>query len=218
MAQYDIDATGASAEFSQAQPKLGPQDLLSLTELAVLSSDERQVIEIGWIVSPSVNKDSRTHLFVYHWVNGIGTCFNACGFVAVSKKFRAGGPVTVGRVGTYAIQFHKDRWLVNYDGVELGYFPLSLWKAPAFKSVGEVQVFGEVDSPSATTPRSQMGNGVLGTNPKSASIRDVRLIGGTAIKPFAYFSQEAPTKYRIGLDDPTCVTSCGMHFGGPGFS
>lgn len=70
---YDgVTATGAAVSITQNQPKVAAEDYHSLAELAVESTDQNQIVEIGWIVAQDVNGDSLTHLFVYHWVNGNG--------------------------------------------------------------------------------------------------------------------------------------------------
>jgi hypothetical protein len=216
MADSGFTATGASISITQNHPKVATQDYHSLAELAVESSDGRQIVEIGWIVAPDVNGDSRTHLFVYHWVNGSGSCYNGCGFVSTSTKYTPGGLVKVGTVGTYAIHYSTGKWMLTYDGVKLGYFPESLWSGQ-FKSIGLVQAFGEVASSSATRPRSQMGNGVEGTSSKAADLTKFSLIGANTTPTLSYSTIGAPAVYKIGHYTPTCTASCQMAFGGPGY-
>ena len=204
--------TGASVFLSQAHPKVGTGDLHSLTELAVQSSDQKQTVEVGWTVEGS----GPPRLFVFHWVNGVPTCYNGCGFVPVSKKYHAGDVVNTGEQRTYSIQFKNGRWLVGYRGETLGYFPGSLWKGK-FTKIGVAQAFGEVASSSKTSPHSEMGNGVSGAAAKSAAIRKFKLIGGASDGPAGYVDDEAPSVYQIAPYDSVCITSCGMAFGGPGF-
>lgn len=216
MSDDGFTAAGASVSITQDQPKVAAQDNHSLAELAVESADGQQIVEIGWIVALDVNGDSLTHLFVYHWVDGESTCYNGCGFVPTSTKYTAGGLVKVGAVGTYAITYSKSKWKLTYDGVELGYFPESLWSG-AFKSVGLVQAFGEVDSSSATTPESQMGNGISGTSSKAADISKFSLVGANATPTLSYVPIGAPTVYKVGHYNTACTSSCKMNFGGPGY-
>jgi len=142
-------------------------------------------------------------------------CF-PCGWVSLSKAFTFGTIVKSGQVGTYSIQFRGGRWIVGYNGVPIGYYPGSEWDGK-FTKIGKIQAFGEVESSSKTTPHTQMGNGILGTKPGSAVIKNFKLIGGAATKPFTYFDGSAPKVYKIGKHDPKCLTSCGMAFGGPGY-
>jgi Neprosin len=208
-------AAGAAVSLSQARPRLGAQGRHSLTELAVSSADQSDAIEFGWTVDKSINGDALPHLFVYHWVNFRPTCYNACGFVPLSKRVHVGMAVQIGHMGRYAIQFKNHRWLLTYNGLTVGYFPESLWKNQ-FARIGEAQAFGEVLSSSPNKPDTQMGNGVLGTKPHAAAIEHFELIGGNSKKPFSYL-QAAPGVYRIHPDNRQCTSSCGMTFGGPGY-
>lgn len=209
-------AAGASASLSQPQPVVGANDSHSLAELAVESANQQQIIEIGWIVAPNVNGDSLTHLFVYHWVNNESTCYNGCGFVSTSTSNPAGSLVAVKTLGTYAIQYSNKKWVLTYNGTELGYFPESIWGG-TFTKVGMVQAFGEVASSSATKPQTQMGNDSLGTSSKSAYISDFDLINSNSHPTLWYSDVQAPAVYKIGLYNNTCTTSCTMHYGGPGY-
>ena len=216
MVQDNITATGASVSFTQAQPTVDSKDYHSLTELAIESANHQQIVEIGWIVAPSANGDSLPHLFVYHWVNGHQTCYNGCGFVPLSTTYSAGGLVKVGAVGTYGIQYTNSEWLLSYNGSALGYFPESIWGG-TFSELGEVQVFGEVASPSATAPETQMGNGKLGTAAKSAVISRLTYTGRLTPHTLSYGAPQAPGIYTMGKYNAACETSCGMSFGGPGY-
>jgi len=216
MADYGISAAGASVSITQAQPKVGSQDYHSLAELAIESADGQQIVEIGWIVAQDINHDNLTHLFVYHWVNGVGSCYNGCGFVQTSTTYKAGGLIKVNTVGTYSIHYSSGKWILKYNGSQLGYFPESLWGG-SFTKTGLVQSFGEVASSSATTPLTQMGNGILGTLSGSAAISNFNLIGSQNTNTLSYIAAQAPTVYKIGYYKPTCKLSCSMHFGGPGY-
>jgi hypothetical protein len=216
MAEGSITANGASVTLSQSKPIVGVTDYHSLSELAIQSADGRQIIEIGWIVAPPMFHDSLTHLFVFHWVNSIPTCYNGCGFVPTSKTYHAGELLQVGVTGTYAIQYKTNQWQLSYNGTPIGYFPVTIWKG-SFTQLGLVKVFGEVASSSATTPHTQMGNGVLGTNSKSAFIKNLTLIGSRGSNSLSYNANNAPAVYNIGNFNRICVTACGMNFGGPGY-
>lgn len=216
MADYGISAAGASVSITQAQPKVGSQDYHSLTELAIESADGQQVVEIGWLVAPGINQDSLTHLFVYHWVNGAESCYNGCGFVQTSTTYKAGGLIKINTVGTYSIHYNSGKWILKYNGSQLGYFPESLWGG-SFTKAGIVQAFGEVASSSATTPLTQMGNGILGTKSGSAVISKFNLIGTQNTQTLYYAADQAPSVYTIGSYNTACKLSCSMHYGGPGY-
>ncbi|HEX5798310.1 MAG TPA: neprosin family prolyl endopeptidase, partial [Candidatus Saccharimonadales bacterium] len=82
-----VVASGASATFSQASPEVNNSATShnhSLIEMAVQSANGNQTVEVGWNVDPIMYGDSKPHLFVFHWIDGEGTCYDACGFVQVS--------------------------------------------------------------------------------------------------------------------------------------
>jgi hypothetical protein len=207
--QTGLSANGSSVALTQAEPIVGANDFHSLAELAVESADQQEIVEVGWTVDENLNGDSVPHLFVYHWIDGVSTCYNACGFVASARGPQAGDPVTVGSVGRFKIQFEKDRWVVSYNGNNVGYFPESLWGG-SFTKAGLVQAFGEVAAGEATSPQTQMGNGTLGSMPKSAAIKNFALLG-SARASLSYYVYGGEAGYDYGK-----LTRAGMRFGGPG--
>ena len=62
-----------------------------------------------------------------------------------------------------------------------------------------------------------MGNGRLGTDPKSAKVIGLRVLGATGTPTYQYVAIDAPTKYTIGFTNPSCHKACNMNYGGPGF-
>ncbi|HET7529237.1 MAG TPA: neprosin family prolyl endopeptidase [Candidatus Saccharimonadales bacterium] len=206
-------ATGATVTLSQAQPVVPEQvnaENHSLMELAVQSADGRQIVEVGWVVDKTMNGDDLPHLFVYHWVDGQTSCYNACGFVQLSSSTVPGQTVQAGVTGSYGINYSAGSWNITYNGAGLGYFPGSLWGG-SFTSLGFVQVFGEVAvSVSSTTKCIQMGNALPGTNPGSAKISNFALVGSAtpvALSPFATY----PSSYSYGF-----ASARGLNLGGPG--
>jgi Neprosin len=210
--QWGLSATGASVAFTQAKPTVGANDFHSVTELAVESSDGRQIVEVGWIVTQNVNGDNLPHLFVFHWVNGNATCYNGCGFVPVSTPVPAGGVVSVGTIGKFKIQFKNNRWQIIYNGYLVGYFPESIWGG-SFTKAFEVQVFGEVCGSPTTYPKTQMGNGILGSKLSSAIIKNYALLGSTiapALSPYGINVNYTSYTYSN-------ATATSLHYGGPGY-
>lgn len=206
-------ATGASVTLSQAQPAVPSQlgaENHSLIELAVSSLGGDQVVEVGWVVDKIMNGDDLPHLFVYHWVNGQTTCYNACGFVQTSTSIFPGQAVAVGTTGSYAIQFAANAWKISYNGSDIGYFPASLW-GNAFTNFGFVETFGEVSlSANTTTSCVQMGNGLPGANAGASQISNFKLTGSNvpeALSPYA----TSPSTYTYGSASAT-----GVSIGGPG--
>lgn len=211
-AQYlDKGATGASVNFTQAQPVIGSGDFHSITELAVAPQSGYDYIEVGWTVDPMINGDNQPHLFVFHWIDNNPTCYNGCGFVATGQV-TAGSPITPSGSGSFAIQLKGNKWQISYNGKQIGYFPTKLWTKP-FKKVNVVQVFGEVAASTTGPPKTQMGNGILGSASGAASISNFALIG-TKIPP-----SMGSNTYVVGntnFYNSGNPTTSGFNYGGPG--
>jgi hypothetical protein len=213
---YGQEATtaGAGGMLYQADPAVASVDFHSLGEIAVESADEKEIIEIGWNVDEGVNSDLEPHLFAFHWINGVGTCYDGCDFTQVSATRMPGMRVTPGEVDEYGIAYANGNWNLYYQGELIGYFAGSLW-SPAYTTAGLVQWFGEV-SAGSEMPCTQMGNGTLGTGSGAASMTGLYLIdAGGAHEPatIEQIALTAPTAYLDGA-----VTTDGFSFGGPGFA
>lgn len=206
-------ASGASVSLTQYQPSVPEEpgaENHSLMELAAESQDGQQIVEVGWVVDKTMNGDDLPHLFTYHWVSGQTSCYNGCGFVHVSSNVVPGQAVLIGASGNYSINYSSNNWNISYNGINIGYFPASLWGG-AFTHLGLVQVFGEVAiSKSSTTQCIQMGNGLAGSNNSSARISNFSLIGGSAA-PSLWPYQPASSPYSYGS-----ASAVGMNIGGPG--
>ncbi len=210
--QSNFSGTGASVSIAQADPKVGTSDMHSLAELAVQSPDGQQIVEVGWVVANQINGDNLAHLFVYHWVNRVSSCYNGCGFVALKGTYYAGEPIQAGTTGKFKIQYSNNQWQIYYNNTELGYYPESLWGGYFIKT-GLIQVFGEVAASMTQLPKTQMGNGVLGSKVKSAFFHSFSLIG-TSQKP-------ALSEYSVGVTATAYSNGSnktnGFRFGGPGY-
>ncbi|MBV9484934.1 MAG: neprosin family prolyl endopeptidase [Frankiaceae bacterium] len=201
-------ASGAAAEFVVADPAVPAPDLHSLAELSVESADGRQIVEVGWTVDPGQFGDTLPHLFVYHWVDGQPSCYNACGFVPSGLDPAPGAPLTPGTVHTFKVNHAGGRWQVINNGIRVGYFPDTLWSTTPFTSIGLTQWFGEVAA-TASPPCAQMGNGLLAADPSAAAIRHLRLFNGPTVDTAPV--QTDPSYYTGKRTAPN-----GMRFGGPG--
>ena len=208
--QAGITATGAVVSITQAQPVVGASDSHSLTELAVESADGQQIVEVGWIVAQAVNGDSAPHLFVFHWVNGVASCYNACGFVSTPGTFTVGQTLPVGVVGKFTIHHSTKGWITLYNGSQFGYFPNSLWGG-TFTNPSLVQIFGEVASSPTAPPTSQMGNGILGSSTSLALIKSFSLEGSVNTPALSPYLVGDATIYNYGF-----ATSTGLHYGDSG--
>lgn len=209
-------STGASVKLSQARPKVGAHDLYSGASLAVGSADGRQGILFGWVVAKRLFGDTFPHLVLNAVRDGVALCLNECGFKSATKVPRAGTRVTVGRVGTYTIKLTKNRWVLAYNTKVIGYFPTAVWHGKLNRS-HLVQAYGTVASSSPTSPHSQMGNGQLGTLPRSAKLIGLKVIGSIGTPGYSYQAVDAPNTYKVGRYNATCASACSSNYGGPGF-
>jgi len=205
-------ANGAWGYYTVAKPALASSDFHSLAELAVQSGDQRQIVEVGWTVDRGLNGDDDPHLFVFHWVDGVGTCYNACGFVPLNEPgYSVGMKLPVSATASqFAIRHHGTNWWIGYNRHWVGSFPDSLWGG-RFKATGLVQWFGEV-SAATTTPCTQMGSGEFGSSATASRIENVGFWAGKpGVTPDIATRDTHPAFYtalRTG--------SASMRFGGPG--
>jgi hypothetical protein len=207
-----LHTTGAGATILQADPAVGVGDFHSVAEIAVESARGDQIVELGWTVDAGVNGDLQPHVFVFHWVDGNQTCYNACGWVQVSPTKRPGMRIVPGEAHRYEIKRVHDDWWMFYDGEAMGYFPQSLWKT-GFHEAGLVQWFGEVAA-AGTSPCTQMGNGKLGADAAAASFDDLHLFdpdGATVRAAVVAGALTNRALYDLGRATPTS-----FGFGGPG--
>ncbi len=205
-------AAGGGGTVLQANPALGGADFHSLAEIAVLSDDSRQIVEIGWTVDRNVNGDAHPHLFSFHWIDGEPTCYNGCGWVQVSPSRAPGMQVTAGERHRYEIKLINGDWWLFYDGEGLGYYPQSRWNGQ-FATAGFVDWFGEVAA-SSKSPCTQMGNGKLGVDAGAASFEDLHLFdadGTLVVSAASLGTVTDPGLYDMGRTTPTS-----FGYGGPG--
>jgi hypothetical protein len=207
-----VASTGLSVVTTVEDPKLNHNysDEHSLQEISVQNSAQTSTVELGWTVDEQVNGDYQPHLFVYHWVNGQTSCYNGCGFVSEPGTYAAGGALTPGTLVTLQIQHGNGAWRLSVNGLEIGYFPDSLWSG-SFTAGQLNSVFGEVAMDSADVPScTQMGDGQFGTNSNSSWFADYQTFGaGTAPALSVYSTSSA-------YYDQGSVSSTGFHLGGPG--
>jgi hypothetical protein len=193
----------------------------SLAEIAVSDSSHQQIVEVGWNVDPDLYGDTDTHLFVYHWVNGNSTCYNACGWVDYSgNTVDAGSDISgdVGTLKTFSIQYDasSNDWWVRYNGGWLGYFPATLWSGATpsvtFTTTQQQQFFGEIESQSAAAPCDDMGKGVFPSGTSPARIGSVTYQAGATAPSLALFNTDASYYYAQLLTGS--IRS--FAYGGPG--
>lgn len=211
--QY-LSAEGTVAFLTQHSPSLSSKDFHSLAEVSGQSADQKETVEVGWTVDPGLNGDSNPHLFVFHWVNGVPTCYNGCGWVQVSTTRYPGMPVTpTSTAQEYGMTYYQGNWWINYQHEWIGYFPGTLWSG-GFTQLGLTEWFGEVSATSPITRTSpttctDMGNGLYGVDLNAASINTMYFINGPVASPS--FFQTNPSLYEIFYPGGSS-----FRYGGPG--
>jgi hypothetical protein len=210
--QY-AETDGFYTNVTIAKPVLAKNDYHTLGELALQSADGKQIVEVGWNVDRVVNGDDDPHLFVYHWVNRVPSCYNGCGFVQYSKNIKPGDTLSYDVTKKFGIQYFNGAWWIAFDSEWIGYFPEQLWNDEGikFSRSGLVQVFGEVAA-SRTDTCSSMGNGVAPDPDKPTS-------GGAYMASVAYLNGPSVNLiYRSTTDLWPVVgrSARTFQYGGPG--
>jgi hypothetical protein len=201
---------GAYISTPVQSPWVDTADNHSLAELAVESSDQQQIIEIGWRVYRP--QDQTPRLFIYHWINGQGTCYNSgCGFVqSTSTTITPNMALTSSSTPVqFAIEYYQGNWWYGYNGSWFGYLPGSVWSG-TFTTTGLVQMFGEVASTTAE-PCTDMGNGYLGTNAAAVAVTGVGYYNTTTAVSLARGTVDDSTLY-----DSQVTSANSFRYGGPG--
>jgi hypothetical protein len=217
---------GVSADMTQHVPALSePGDGTAWYDSSALiravSADNTAVVEVGWLVSSTINGDggANAHLFVRKVDHGTG-CFNnmgpgsTCGFVPYS------GTHTIGMVLTptttpqnYVIEHYYGNWWIGYQGDWVGYYPDSAWSTP-FTTMGSAGWYGRVGSTN-NHPCADMGNGVYGSSRTGspAVIKNMNLI--TSSYTYLTASATAYTTYAPWYNTGPFGGS-NFKYGGPG--
>ena len=181
----NVTAGGIYSDVYISQPWLDKIDYHTLAELAVIKkmdNGDRQIVEVGWTVDRAINGDDLPHLFVFSWINGVGQCYNGCGFVNytggdLASPVRPGGKLTPGEVKQFGIQYNPTSdttgdWWVAYDKKWVGYFPGTQWTkaspSVSFTESTQVQAFGEVAADNEW-PCTDMGTESQGSAGKGAA-------------------------------------------------
>ncbi|HST49551.1 neprosin family prolyl endopeptidase [Jatrophihabitans sp.] len=206
--QY-VTSDGAYMSTPVQSPAVSSADWHSLAELAVESADGRQIIEIGWRIYRPDGPTPR--LFVYHWVNGVGSCYNTgCGYVSNSSTITPGMALTPSSTPVqFAIEYFQGNWWYGYNGTWFGYLPGSLWSG-TFTKAGLVQEFGEVSS-TVARPCTDMGNGYLGTSASAVSVSGVGYYNSTTAANLTRVTPDDSTLY-----DSQLTSANSFRYGGPG--
>ncbi len=212
---------GAFGSFTVYKPRLADTD--SLAELSVEApsgaGSTNDIIEVGWTVDRQLNHDDAPHLFVFHWVAGIGIGYNGQGFVPQpGAAEKPGDPLVTGSVHNFMIKHYQGNWWTGDNNQWFGRYPDSLWPhldpqgnvdGTTFTKGFRVQWFGEV-STDAPRPCSQMGTGYFSSDFNGAAhIDDIGEFNGPVVQLHVF--SDAPSYYTA-----TANGARGIRYGGPG--
>jgi hypothetical protein len=231
-------AGGATANFSVQSTYLKPTTdaAHSLGEMALTGHNAggNQVVEIGITTDPTVNGDLNPHLFVFAWINGVGQCYNGCGFVRTAGSTVTAGMSMTPYLGT-VVTLGFQHFPAGANGQLAGWYawfqptggtgqwfsliPDSAWTAKgatATPQVDEVQLYGEVAA-WKTTPCTDMGNGIMPVAGQStaAKISSYTLINANKAAAFDHTFVSDSAHYGLVYLQSTLPS---FRYGGPGWN
>jgi hypothetical protein len=171
---------------------------------------DQDTAEVGWTVDPSPSGQPPVpHLFVYHFVNTAGTCYNGYGFVSTSTKIVPGMALTPEMNVTWSIRNIGGNWTFFFNGTEFGYIPDSAYDG-TFNQASMVNVYGEIAGGGTTPTCSGMGNGLYGSQAGAATISDFHLNDAATDAQLLPYWPTDPAAWNSTL------VSNGFRIGGPG--
>jgi hypothetical protein len=189
----------------------------TLDEIAVQGgTGNGNIVELGWLVSSDLNGDSDPHIFVFHWMNWVPTCYNACNWQQHSNTYFPGQNINAltGHNVYVGYVFYDGNWWAWFNDQWMGYFPGMEWNNGYSKSA-LVQWFGEVASENGVPPKTQMGDGVLPPSSQAAEMATLCYVDAKAwvcwYRDQQSLSATVPKYYdikRVGYGD--------TRYGGPG--
>lgn len=190
--------TGSYGNITTLSPVLDTShDVHSLAEVDAEKTvgGTSQVVEAGIIVDQNLNGDTQPRLFGYAWVNGVGQCYNACGWndlAGVSPSM--GDVISVNkRIGVEHFTSAQATpagwwmWVSDTNGLNgnwVSYIADTKWSGATpsvttFTNEDYGQMFGEVaagETPSSTVC-TDMGSPTLATPTAGSSIGTAAFTG-----------------------------------------
>jgi hypothetical protein len=208
---------GATVSFPVESPNLAWDNTdygHTLMEMAVFNRTatgiDEDTAEVGWTIQDvPPGKPPVPQLFVYHFVNTKGTCYNGCGFVSTSKTIVPGMALKPGTSVTWSIRNTGGKWTFYFNGTEFGYIPDSAYDG-TFGHASIVNVYAEIAGVGTKPGCTQMGNSLFGTQPDAATIGGFRLYGATAQPRLQPYSPTDPAAWN------STATTNTFRVGGPG--
>lgn len=175
---WEVASYGGEVEMGIGQPSTGPAPDHSLGQIAYASgSGILRSVELGWHVDWGLYGNGLPHLFTYvnkdHYEsNGKpgGDCYN-CEFVPVTGAWIIPGQALEpqGTAMDFGVLNKEGKWWINVNYEWIGYLKGSFWNNefvhPPFHAD-----YGEVYD---TEIKTDMGNGLFGTNSKRSSWGDL---------------------------------------------
>jgi hypothetical protein len=211
-ASQTVNNEGASVTFPVDTPNLAWNSLgyHTLIEMAVFNRTatgiDNDTAEVGWLVQGlAAGAAPSAHLFIYHFVQTKGTCYDGCGFVSTSKTIKPGMKLKPGSY-TWTIRNLDSKWTFYLNGTEFGYIPDSAYHG-TFGHSSIVNVYGEIAEAGTKPNCTQMGNSLYGTQSGAATIGGFHLYSASAAPdlttysptdPAAWNSTSTPNTFRVG--------------------
>jgi len=205
---------GAAATIEVWSPTVG-SDEHSLAELALRGGpDLREVLEIGWTVSPRHRADGRPILLVQRWSGG--RLQQGTGGLHPWSSAHAPGmdlSAWIGRTVRVGWLRWEDRWWAWFEGSWIGWYGAEE-EGAAFQEASAAQWFGEVFF-AGSRPGVPMGNGHHPAEGEAARFRDLCTISRgqeRCMPPRSLWPQVSDAEaYGLSLDDRE-----GFRYGGSG--
>ena len=225
-------ATSLAANINIGNYYLNPADFHTLGQIAVQSHNSLQRIETGVTVDPTVcGAGNSPCLFVFWAKNGVGQCYNGCGFVPYATYCNTVGALCAGaslssHVGTakrFQIIHSGTAWWVAYNAQWIGYYPDTLFTASTpsgpgvtFTSGGLFQGFYEVAA-NEPEPCTDLALGIFAGDPSGTAARvgSISMTGtapGTIANNFTASVQPVPSPTVYTVQQLSATTT---RVGGP---
>ncbi|XXG64984.1 hypothetical protein AAC387_Pa05g2796 [Persea americana] len=205
----------------------------STASILVGVKGQRDLINAGWMVSPHVFGDNKTHLYVY-WASDNGGCYNLLcpGFVQTNSHIQLGSlisPLSVygGQQYFIKVKLHKDKendhWWFDYQDQPVGYWPGSLFRNMA--TIANLIEWGwQVWN---TKPGGRHTNTEMGSSHFPKEHYGKAAFFDECLYESAFYKTEAPTIFPIKATSPSCYDIAELRpdykkqganflFGGPG--
>jgi hypothetical protein len=193
----------------------------SIGEIAVESSgvagSSLDDVEMGFSVAPNQWFNNDPHLFVYHFIDAAGTCYNSCDWNQYSATYFPGmdlAPLVGQQVYIGWVQY-QGAWWAWFNDQWLGYINNSAW-TNNFTQTAIIQWYGEVAVVDGFPPRTQMGNAQFPAVTTAAGMSTLCAVNA-GIWECDYADQQSTSAPQASYYDILNHSSFGaVRYGGPG--